>query len=68
MEQDRELLFNLASNPKEALNLVEKEPAVLQQSRLMAEKFMKNLKPHVARQEEFTEELVDQLKALGYIQ
>ena len=68
LEQEKELLFDLVSDPKETLNLAEKRPAILHESRLMAKEFMKNLKPHVGQQGEFTEELADQLKALGYIQ
>ena len=66
--QNKELLFDLIADPEESVNLIEEKPSVLQTHRMMAREFLWNLTPHAASRGKFTEELSEQLKALGYIQ
>jgi len=68
VDRNKELLFNIDTDPEENLNLADEEPDVLQNHRMMAQEFLQSLKPHAATGAELTEELSNQLKALGYIQ
>ncbi len=66
--QDKELLFDIGSDPEEKINLTEREPKVLKKQRTKALELLKNLNRHSAEAGELTEELETQLRALGYIQ
>ncbi len=66
--QNEELLFDIASDPEEKINLIEREPKVLEKHRAMALELLKNLDRHSAEAGELTEELAAQLRALGYVQ
>lgn len=67
-ERNKEMLYNIASDPREILNLSNQEPDILEKHRGMAEDFRKNMNRHPAIRRELTDELSNQLKALGYIE
>jgi arylsulfatase A-like enzyme len=61
-------LYDLASDPGEFVNLLEKNPEAGADLRAQIEGFVRSIPQRMTKPREMSQEKIDQLRALGYIQ